>query len=274
MEQVERADVQGRRYRQRGSAGEESFREVQPGLSVVQARVDVGLGDVPQARRSCDLGHLHDEHASRAPRPRRVRRPGRARCPVLELEVLPATGRGMPEGLGLRVDAGPEVGLEVAALERVEERGREHGGELLPVEQVLLDRAPGHVRPDVPPIRVVAEERGHVRAASRRRPTARPRAGRPRRARRSGRGRTGRRRTRARCRPRAGSGRGATPPDVVGERALAVIGRDDQRVPARVEIVQLRRRAGRAARRRRGARRRSSGRTSRRHGPCSRVPCS
>ena len=61
VEEVERAHVERRRHRHSGAVAGEPFGEVEPGLTVVEARVDVGAGDVEKPVGAHRLGRAHDD---------------------------------------------------------------------------------------------------------------------------------------------------------------------------------------------------------------------
>jgi hypothetical protein len=70
VEQVQRGDVEGGRHPNGRAAPHQALGEVQPGISVEEATVDVGRGDVDQLGRVGQLGqlddHAHGELAGRA----------------------------------------------------------------------------------------------------------------------------------------------------------------------------------------------------------------
>ena len=61
MDQVHRPDVERRGHDHSRPAGGQSFGELQPGITVIEAAVNMGRLDVEQSFRAVDAGHGHQD---------------------------------------------------------------------------------------------------------------------------------------------------------------------------------------------------------------------
>jgi len=81
VQQIHRPDVERRRHGHARPAADQPLGELQPGVAVVEAAVDVGRFDVKQPRRAIDAGHRHqDAHGHLR---RRAHFAGQHRCVAL-----------------------------------------------------------------------------------------------------------------------------------------------------------------------------------------------